>query len=35
VIVPIAALITSGYDEQEMEVAISRARGEVDRFIAE
>jgi uncharacterized protein YegJ (DUF2314 family) len=28
-------LITSGYDEKEMDAAIARARGEVDRFIAE
>ena len=28
-------LVTSGYDEQEMDAAIARARGEVDRFISE
>jgi uncharacterized protein YegJ (DUF2314 family) len=28
-------LVTSGYDEQEMESAIARARAEVDAFIAE
>jgi uncharacterized protein YegJ (DUF2314 family) len=28
-------LITSGYDEKEMEAAIARARSEVDQFIAE
>jgi uncharacterized protein YegJ (DUF2314 family) len=28
-------LITSGYDEKEMEAAIARARSEVDSFIAE
>jgi uncharacterized protein YegJ (DUF2314 family) len=28
-------LITSGYDEKEMDAAIARARGEVDPFIAE
>ena len=28
-------LVTSGYDEQEMEAAISRARGEIDAFISE
>jgi uncharacterized protein YegJ (DUF2314 family) len=30
-----ATLIESGYDEQEMEAAIARARQEVDSFIAE
>lgn len=29
------APITSGYDKQEMEAAIARARAEVDRFITE
>ncbi len=28
-------LITSGYDEKEMDAAIAQARNEVDRFIAE
>ncbi|GAA5505950.1 YegJ family protein [Novipirellula caenicola] len=28
-------LVTSGYDEQEMDTAISRARAEVDSFISE
>jgi len=28
-------LITSGYDEKEMDAAIARARSEIDRFISE
>lgn len=30
-----ATLVESGYDEQEMEAAIARARSETDRFIQE